>query len=301
MINAFTVDVEDYFHVSAFDGVFSPDDWDACQSRVVGNTSRMLDLLDAANVKATFFMLGWVAERHNALVQMIAQRGHEIASHGYMHQRIYTQTPEEFRADIRRASALLSDLTGHPTTAYRAPSFSITAKTPWAQEILVEEGISIDSSIQAVRHDLYGMPDAPPTLHRVETPSGPLWEFPPPVARVLGLNLAVGGGGYFRLYPLALTKRSLRGYLRRHPGHPFVFYIHPWEIDPDQPRVANAPWKSRFRHYVNLSSTATKLQRLMTEFPFAPIGEVIDAFVTSVDSNDHTVQTSYVPDRTEAQ
>lgn len=272
-LHTFTVDVEDYFQVSAFENCISRDDWDRFPRRVVTNTERLLDILEQNKVKATFFVLGWVAERCPQLVRQISRAGHEIGSHGYWHRLVYSQTPAEFRADVHRSIEVLEDILGLAVTAYRAPSFSVTAESRWATEILVEEGILIDSSVMPVHHDLYGMPGARTGLHRLETAAGSLWEFPPSVDRLLGLvSLPVGGGGYFRLYPFWFTRWRLRRLEAR--GEPLMFYIHPWEIDPDQPRL-RASLKSRFRHYQNLRSTARKLDRLLRTFRFGPVCDVL--------------------------
>ncbi len=272
--NAFTVDVEDYFHVSAFAKHIDRGSWDGYPSRVVPNTQRILRLLETAHVQAIFFVLGWVAERHPGLVREIHQAGHEIASHSYWHKLVYEMTPEDFRADLRQSKAVLEDIIGEPVTAYRAPSFSITRKSLWALDILAEEGLQFDSSIFPIRHDRYGIPGAKTDVHQVATRHGPLWELPPSTVRVAGVNLPVGGGGYFRLYPWAWTRRALERLNRQ--GRPFVFYVHPWEVDPQQPRLSCGTVLSRFRHYVNLSATEGKLQRLMERFRFGPLSQVVD-------------------------
>jgi polysaccharide deacetylase family protein (PEP-CTERM system associated) len=272
--NAFTVDVEEHFQVSAFEKAVDRRRWDEFPSRVVANTRRMLELLDRYSVRGTFFVLAWVAERNQKLVREIEAAGHEIASHGYWHRIVYGQTPEEFRADIRRGRDVLQDIVGHRITAYRAPSFSITRRSTWAIEILAEEGFEIDSSIFPIYHDRYGIPDAPLEPHRIDTRSGPLWEFPPSVAQVAGLRVPVGGGGYFRIYPFALSAALLRR-IHRRDRRSFMFYIHPWEIDPEQPRVAVNSRLSRFRHYFNLRGTEARLAKLFERFRFAPVGEII--------------------------
>jgi polysaccharide deacetylase family protein (PEP-CTERM system associated) len=271
---AFTVDVEDYFQVAAFETLVRPERWDDFESRVVGNTQRILNILERRQVRATFFVLGWVAERHPQLVRQIHERGHEIGSHGYWHRRIYTQTPDEFRCDLRRSRDVLSGIIGQPVRCYRAPTFSITAKSRWALQILVEEGFEIDSSIVPARHDRYGMPGAQRGIHRLDTPAGPLWEFPPTVARFGPYHLPAGGGGYFRLYPFRFSRYCL-SHARRETGQPLMFYVHPWEIDPQQPRFHNASRLSRFRHYVNLHSTERKLDRLLQTFRFGTVGELV--------------------------
>lgn len=273
MLNVFTVDVEDYFQVSAFEKHVRRDQWGQWESRVVSNTHRILQLLDRHHVRATFFVLGWVAQRHPRLVREIHACGHEIGSHGYWHRLVYQQTPEEFRTDLRRSRDALQETLGRPVTAYRAASFSITRQSLWALEILVEEGFLADSSVFPIRHDRYGIPDAEPGPHRLETPAGSLWEFPPSVARFAGMNLPVGGGGYFRLSPLPWTLFCLRR-INRVRRQPFVFYVHPWELDPEQPRIRAASRTSRFRHCVGLSRNEAKLDGLLRSFPF---GRLCDA------------------------
>jgi polysaccharide deacetylase family protein (PEP-CTERM system associated) len=275
VLNAFTVDVEDYYQVSAFEKHVRRDQWDQWESRVEANTRRILDLLDRHNVKGTFFVLGWVAERHQKLLGEIRARGHELGSHGYWHRLIYEQSPSEFREDLRRARDVVEDATGVRVTSYRAPSFSITARSLWALEILAEEGFRVDSSIFPIHHDRYGIPDAEPRLHRLTTAAGPLWEFPPSVARIARMNLPVSGGGYFRLYPLFWTCRCL-GRINRREREPFVFYVHPWELDPEQPRIPARSRLSRFRHYVGLKHNERKLDGLLTSFRFGRISDAIE-------------------------
>jgi polysaccharide deacetylase family protein (PEP-CTERM system associated) len=280
IINAFTVDVEDYYQVSAFEQHVSRDQWGQYESRVVANTRRMLCLLDTHDVKATFFVLGWVGERYPQLVREICQAGHEIASHGYWHRLIYNQKPEEFREDIRLSRQVLEDIIGEPVFIYRAPSFSITEQSRWALDILVEEGFTIDSSIFPIHHDRYGIPGANPFPHQINTSAGTLWEFPPSVVRFAGQNMPVSGGGYFRLFPLSWTVWCLEK-IGRSTGQPFIFYVHPWETDPEQPRIfKNASLKSRFRHYINLKNTEHKLDNLLPNFRFGTLSEVIRNYST---------------------
>lgn len=273
MLNALTIDVEDYYHVAAFESCVARDDWDSYESRVAANTRRLLDLLDARGVKATFFVLGWVAERHPALLREIDAGGHEIGCHSHWHRLVYQLSHAEFRRDLCHSREVIAQAVGRPVQLYRAPSFSITRQSWWALEILAEEGFTVDSSIVPARHDLYGVPDAPTTLHQINTPGGTLWECPPAVLSLAGLRLPVGGGGYFRLFPLWWTTRWLRRINAL--GRPFVFYLHPWEIDPDQPRFAHAPRRSRFRHYVGINTTRPKLEKLLDRFAFTSLGEVI--------------------------
>ncbi|MEN6457935.1 MAG: XrtA system polysaccharide deacetylase [Thermoguttaceae bacterium] len=275
LLNAFTVDVEDYFQVSAFEQTIRRVDWPQYESRVVRNTHRLLWLLDRHCVTATFFILGWQARRCAPLVRDIQACGHEIGSHGYWHRLIYGQSPEEFRRDVRQSRVVLEDILGQRVSAYRAPSFSITSRSLWALDILAEEGFRVDSSIFPIHHDRYGLPGAPRKLHRIATGAGSLWEFPPPVVRVAGVNMPVGGGGYFRLYPLAWTIHCLRRINCRN-RQPFLFYIHPWELDPDQPRIATRSPLSRFRHYVHLSTTERKLGTILKKFRFAAMQNAIE-------------------------
>jgi len=273
MRNAFTIDVEDYFQVAAFAKTIPVGDWDKWELRVEGSTEKILAILDEAGVKGTFFVLGWIAEKVPQLVKRIAACGHTVASHGTSHQFVYSQTEAEFREDVKTARKMLQDLSGQAVVSYRAPMFSITKKTPWAHRVLVEEGYLYDSSVFPIHHDLYGNPDAPTRIHRIETESGPLLEFPPAIVKLLGQNIPVGGGGYFRLFPFTITRRMLKSI--NMAGNPFMFYLHPWEVDPDQPKVPGAPLKSRFRHYLNLKRTASRLQRLLQTFSFAPMEEVL--------------------------
>jgi succinoglycan biosynthesis protein ExoA len=273
-LNALTIDVEDYFHVSAFDGVLDRTDWDALEPRVGESTERLLDVLASANVRATFFILGWVAERQPSLVRAVRAAGHEVGCHSYAHRLIYRQTPDEFRADLRRGLDALEDAIGERVTLYRAPSFSITKDSLWAIDVLIEEGIRIDSSVYPTHHDRYGIPGTPLGPHRIDRRAGQLWEFPPPVWRCLGYPLPVGGGGYFRLYPYALTRSALSKI--NAAGRPFAAYLHPWELDPEQPRVPAGAAK-RFRHYVNLRQTEPRLARLLADFQFGTLSEALAA------------------------
>jgi polysaccharide deacetylase family protein (PEP-CTERM system associated) len=285
--NAMTVDVEDYFHVSAFAKSIDQSDWGKYQLRVENNTHRLMDLFDEYQVKATFFVLGWVAERTPELVKEIATRSHEVACHGYSHQLIYNQTPQVFREETLRSKHLLEDLVQAPIRGYRAASYSITNKSRWALDILVEAGFVYDSSIFPVRHDRYGIPDALDIPHRLETPEGhSLVEFPLSTAKLFSYRLPVAGGGYFRLYPYSLTRAGLSQINRRQ--NPFIFYLHPWEIDPDQPRI-DASWFSRFRHYNNLDKCEPRLRNLMRDFQFGTVWDVLSALGLT-DTSDSTKQ-----------
>lgn len=274
--NVFSVDVEDYYQVGAFAKMIAPVDWENYESRVVNNTIRLVEMLDRRNIKATFFVLAWTAERHPDLVGKIAASGHEIASHGYAHQAVYTQNEEAFRDDVRKSRNILREQSNQTVIAYRAPSFTITSKTPWAHRVLAEEGYRYDSSVFPIHHDLHGNPNAPSDIHRIETEAGTLIEFPPAIVKFWGQNIPAGGGGYFRFFPYAMTARMLRSINAK--GKPFIFYIHPWEIDPNQPRIPGAPLKSRFRHYINLKTTERKLEKLLDSFTFTTLGDVLDEF-----------------------
>jgi polysaccharide deacetylase family protein (PEP-CTERM system associated) len=265
--NALTVDVEDYFHVSALAPSVHRDSWASRESRVLGNTRRLLELFEHVRVRATFFVLGWVAEREPQLVREIAAGGHELACHGFSHRLVYEQSPQEFREETLRSKRLLEDATGAPVHGYRAASYSIVKRSLWALDILAEAGFAYDSSIFPVRHDRYGIPDAERKPHRLTTPGGAsIVEWPLAAARILGFRLPVAGGGYFRLLPYAVSRWGLAS-INRRERQPFIFYLHPWEIDPDQPRVP-ARWLSRFRHYTNLDKCEPRLRRLLGEFRF---------------------------------
>jgi len=245
--------------------------WEQYESRVVANTERLLELLSTSGQRATFFVLGWVAERYPSLVRRIASGGHEIASHGYGHELITGQSPTAFREDIRKAKEILENILSQSVLGYRAPSFSITKDTMWALQVLVEEGYLYDSSIFPVFHDRYGMPSANPKAHQLSTPSGVLWEVPPSTVKYMGIRLPVAGGGYFRLYPYAILRAMLRKL--EGEGCPLVMYMHPWEFDPGQPKMEGS-LVSRIRHYLNLDKTESRMQSLLQDFSFAPIREV---------------------------
>ena len=275
VLNAFTIDVEDYFQVTGFEGSIDRDSWDGFESRVVQNTRRLLRILDRHSVKATFFVLGWVAEKFPRIVKEIHDQGHEIGSHSYWHRLIYELTPDQFREDLRRSRDILEGLVQQRITLFRAPSFSITEKSEWALDILLEEGFTIDSSIFPVHHDRYGMPDAPTHVHEIERDQGSLWEFPPSILPILGTNLPIAGGGYFRFFPLELTAYAVQRVNKA--GDPFLFYVHPWELDPDQPRLSVGSRLSRFRHYVNLASVESRLDNLLELFPFGCLSDTLSA------------------------
>ncbi|WP_018141249.1 XrtA system polysaccharide deacetylase [Thioalkalivibrio sp. ALJ7] len=263
MKHALTVDVEDYFQVSALAPQIPRDSWDGRECRIERNLDRILDLFDRRGAYATFFTLGWIAERYPKAIRRIVEAGHELASHGYGHQRVTDLTPEAFRADVIRARGLLEDLSGSPIRGYRAPSFSIGADNLWALEILDETGHDYSSSIYPVRHDHYGMPSAPREPHRPL--DGGILELPPATLRMAGRNLPAAGGGYFRLLPYSISRRALQR-IERVDAMPAVFYFHPWEIDPGQPRISGVTAKTRFRHYVNLHRMEARLDRLLQDF-----------------------------------
>ena len=299
-INALTIDVEDYFQVQAFSAVSKYETWDNYEVRVEKNTNNILEILDgipshdpahgsAIHCRATFFVLGWVAERYPHIVRAIKDAGHEIASHGYAHQVIYNQTRDEFRKDIRRAKAVLQDITGEEIIGYRAPSYSITPKTLWALEILMEEGFHYDSSIFPVYHDIYGMPDAPRfpfavsmdaenriafTPIMAEAKRTAMLEFPISTVKILGTNIPVAGGGYFRLFPYQLIKYGLKR-INEVDKQPFIFYLHPWECDPEQPKMKGAGLRPQFRHRINLSKTQRRFQRLLGDFQFTTVLDML--------------------------
>ena len=277
ILNAMTVDVEEHFQVTAFDGFVPREDWDAIPSRVEDNTIRLLDLFDEHDVKSTFFVLGWVGERHPRLLRRIAAAGHEVGCHGYSHRLIYDQTPADFRSELSLARRILQDASGHLVDGHRAASFSIQRRNLWALDIVVEAGFSYDSSLFPVLHDRYGIPGAPRGLYRLNTPSGgELVEAPPATVVLGGMVLAVGGGGYLRLYPKFLFDWAIRR-LNRAERMSAILYVHPWEVDPTQPRVHGVPWSRSFRHYLNLDETLGKLRHLVRSHRFAPLGEVIRA------------------------
>lgn len=267
MVHTMSVDVEDYFQVEAFAGSVSADDWDRFPSRVCANTRRILDLFEAHNVKATFFFVGWVAEKFPSLVREAHRRGHEIACHSYWHRPVYRLTREEFRSDTRRARDVIEQACGERVLGYRAPTWSITAACLWALDILAEEGFAYDSSIFPIHHDLYGVPSARRFPYMLDTSNGlQLREFPPATVSLVGMTLPAAGGGYLRIFPLAYTDFAFRR-ISQKEGEPVSVYFHPWEIDPEQPRIP-AGLKSRFRHYTNLRRMEGRLVHLLTRYSF---------------------------------
>lgn len=271
--NALSVDVEDYFHVAALSRVISREDWPRMEYRAEASTQRLLQLFAERDVKATFFILGWVARRSARLIRSIHEAGHEIACHGMSHELIYRQSREQFAAETREAKELLEQIIGAKVLGYRAASWSITRQSLWALDIIQELGFEYDSSIFPIRHDIYGIPDAPRRPSLIRTPAGQqLIEFPPSTVRVLGCSLPVAGGGYFRLLPYWLTHWGLRRLNAE--GRAFMFYLHPWEVDPEQPRI-KAGCASRFRHYTNLHRTHERLGRLIGQFQFTTLRNVL--------------------------
>jgi polysaccharide deacetylase family protein (PEP-CTERM system associated) len=272
MRNGLSVDVEEWFQVGAFERVIAKADWDGLDSRVAYNTGKVLDLFGETGVKATFFTLGWVAERNPALIRRIAEEGHEVASHGWDHDRVFTMTADAFRADLERARTALEDASGQRVTGYRAPSFSIDQRTPWAHQVLAEEGYAYSSSVAPLVHDHYGWADAPKYAYRPVAGSD-LIELPITLADVAGRKITTGGG-FFRLFPAAITDRAVAR-ANRDEQRPAVFYFHPWEVDPDQPRVARAPLKSRLRHYSRLGAMAGKLRGLVKRHDWGRVDAVV--------------------------
>ena len=272
MRNGLSVDVEEWFQVGAFERVIAKADWDGLDSRVAYNTGKVLDLFGETGVKATFFTLGWVAERNPALIRRIADEGHEVASHGWDHDRVFTMTPDAFRADLKRARIALEDASGQRVTGYRAPSFSIDQRTPWAHQVLAEEGYAYSSSVAPLVHDHYGWADAPKYAYRPVAGSD-LIELPITLADVAGRKITTGGG-FFRLFPAAITDHAVVR-ANRDEQRPAVFYFHPWEVDPDQPRVARAPLKSRLRHYSRLGAMAGKLRGLVKRHDWGRVDAVV--------------------------
>jgi polysaccharide deacetylase family protein (PEP-CTERM system associated) len=272
VVNAMTVDVEDYFHVSVFDGLVPRHAWEDLESRVCANTDRLLEIFNESNTHATFFVLGWVAERFPDLVPRIAAEGHEIASHGYGHRLVYDLSRREFRDDIRRSKDVLESAIGKPVLGYRAPSYSVTPKSLWALDILIDEGFSYDASIFPIHHDRYGIPVSPRHPYVLQR-AGALVEAPASTVKWGPVNLPIGGGGYFRILPYAWTQWGISR-LNNVEGLPAIFYLHPWEIDPKQPRL-EAPALGRFRHYYNLDKTEGRLRALLKDFAFSTMVAVL--------------------------
>jgi polysaccharide deacetylase family protein (PEP-CTERM system associated) len=273
MINALSVDVEDWFQVTNFEKVIDRANWDACEPRVVVNVHRILDILSSKRVQATFFILGWIAERFPHLVEAIREQGHEISTHGYDHRQIQEQTREEFARDVAKAIQVLENIIGEKIIGYRAPSYSIVPETLWAWELLADQGIRYDSSVFPIKHDRYGVPGLPRYPFTITLGQGrELVEFPLSTVRILGRNIPIAGGGYLRLYPYWFVRWAVRRINRR--GHPVIFYLHPWEIDPFQPRQ-DVDFLRKLRHYSNLWTTENKIKALLGDFQFASVREVL--------------------------
>ena len=271
-LNAMTVDVEDYFQVSAFEGVIDKKDWDSVSLRVGDNTHRLLDLFAENDVKSTFFTLGWVAKRCPDVIKRIVDEGHELASHGLAHQRATTMSRDEFRADVSQSKAILEDIGGVAIKGYRAPSFSVNDDNIWVYDVIKELGFVYSSSTYPIEHDLYGVPHWP--RFKYEREEG-IIEIPIPTVRKNNVNTGIGGGGYFRLYPYWLSRKRITRFMAEESA-PYSFYFHPWEIDANQPRFDNAPWKSKFRHYVNLSRMEGKLVALLKDFRWGTMQQAYD-------------------------
>lgn len=275
MKHAMTIDVEDYFQVSAFAPNIKFEEWPDWPLRVERNTNTILELFEEKNTKGTFFILGWVAERCPDLIRKIADAGHEIASHGMTHQLVYNQSPITFKEETIRSKKLIEDIIGKEVKGYRAASYSVTPRSLWALEILIDAGFSYDSSIFPVHHDRYGMPGAPLNIHTAQTvDTKQIVEFPLTSASFMGRRLPVAGGGYFRIYPYTFSRIMLKR-AAKEIDQPFIFYLHPWEVDPDQPRIPGASALSRFRHYTNLSRCLPRLSKLMDDFEFTTVEAVI--------------------------
>ena len=286
IVNAMSIDVEDYFHVSVFDGIVPRSQWESMESRVCANTERLLDIFDEYEVRSTFFVLGWVGERHPELVRTISARGHEVASHGYAHRLVYDQTRAAFRDDVRRAKMLLEDACGRAVVGYRAPSYSITPRSLWALDVLIEEGYRYDSSIFPIRHDRYGIPVSDRRPYRIDRPAGSLIEVPGSTTQVGPLNLPVAGGGYFRILPYRWTRWGMAR-VNELELRPTVFYLHPWEIDPTQPRL-KAGRLGRFRHYRNLENTEARLRQLLTDFQFDTVERLVSGARLTIHHDERT-------------
>lgn len=273
--NAMTVDIEDYFHVSAFENTIEKSDWNSLSLRVERNTYRLLELFERYKVKSTFFTLGWVAERCPNLIKAIVDQGHELASHGYSHQRATEMTRKEFFSDVKQSKDILEELSGKEVVGYRAPSFSVNDTNTWVYDVLLELGFQYSSSTYPINHDLYGVPNWPRFAYQRDesTKSKKLIEIPIPTLRKNNVNTGIGGGGYFRLYPYWLSKRRIDKF-HQQEQQPYSFYFHPWEIDPEQPKVKAAPLKSKFRHYVNLSRMEAKLEKLLKDYQWDTMNSV---------------------------
>ena len=269
VVDGLSVDLEDYFHVEAFASRIPHSSWSSFPSRVRKSTTRVLELLERHRCRATFFVLGWIAEREPALIREIAQAGHELGCHSHLHRQVFRLTQKQFREDLRRSRKAIENVSGVKVVGFRAPTFSITNRSLWALDILAEEGFEYDSSIFPIRHDLYGIPDADRWIHQKKLPSGQsIWELPPSTVRIGKMNLPFGGGGYLRLQPMAFTRWAIKT-THRQEGQPFMIYFHPWELDPEQPRLQGS-WKSRLRHYRGLGKTESRLEEILAAGTFQP-------------------------------
>ena len=279
IVNGMSVDVEDWFQVGAFENTIARGDWDGCELRVERNVERILALFDRAGVKTTFFTLGWIAERVPHTIRKIAEAGHELASHGYDHQRVFTMDGAAFAEDLRKSRAILEDAGGVAVTGYRAPSFSIDARNPWAHEELAGQGYAYSSSVAPIAHDHYGWREAPRFAFR-PVDGADLIELPVTTAVFRGRRLAAGGGGFFRTLPYVFSKWAI-AQVNRDAREPAIFYFHPWEVDPDQPRAAGAPMRSRLRHYTNLSAMEGKLEHLLRDFDWGRVDAIAQTALNS--------------------
>lgn len=280
IVNAMTIDVEDYFQVSAFEGCAPRYRWDEFECRVEANTDRVLGIFDETHIKGTFFVLGWIAERYPALVARIARQGHEVACHGYLHRLVYDTTRDAFREDVRKAKAVIEAAAGCRVEGYRAPSYSITPRSLWALDILIEEGYSYDASVYPIHHDRYGIPPSPRAPYVIRRAAGAIVEAPGSAVRIGTINMPVGGGGYFRLLPYAWTAWGLKR-INGREQRGAIFYLHPWELDPGQPRLP-AGLLTRVRHYTNLEHTEARLRRLIGEFRFGPLNRLLGSAMEHV-------------------
>lgn len=274
IINALTIDVEDWFHASVFNHKISEKEWNKCQSRVTNNVKKILGILQHKNVKATFFILGWVAEKHPEIVELIQSYGHELSTHGYAHKLIYKQTPQEFKTDVKASIEIIESISGTKVIGYRAPSYSIIYETFWAYEVIGELGIKYDSSIFPIKHDIYGVPFAPRFPYKIALDHGmEIYEFPLSTIKIFGKNFPIAGGGYFRLFPYWFIKMGIKKL--NNSGKPVIIYFHPWELDPFFPRMKLGVTKN-LRTYCNLMLTEQKLKWLINDFKFAPVSEVLN-------------------------
>jgi polysaccharide deacetylase family protein (PEP-CTERM system associated) len=277
VVDGLSVDLEDYFHVEAFASRIPHSTWSSFPSRVRNSTTRVLELLERHRCRATFFVLGWIAEREPALIREIAQAGHELGCHSHLHRQVFRLTPKQFREDLRKSRKTIENVGGTKVVGFRAPTFSVTRRSLWALEILAEEGFEYDSSIFPIRHDLYGIPDACRWIHQKQLPSGrSIWELPPSTVRIGKMNLPFGGGGYLRLQPMDFNKGEIKT-THRQEGQPFMIYFHPWELDPEQPRLQGS-WKSRLRHYRGLGKTESRLEEILAAGAFQPFVNFVRGF-----------------------